>query len=48
MSVEMQSYTMLDDCDKNIKIAVEVSRLDLSSRSIKHDITPLTFLLYPR
>lgn len=48
MSEEMQSYAMLDDCDKEIKTAVGVSGLDLSSRSIKHDIIPLTFLLYPR
>lgn len=48
MSVKMQSCAMLDDCDKEIKIAARVSELDLSSRSIKHDIIPLTFLLYQR
>lgn len=46
MSVKMQSCAMLDHCDKEIKIVVRVSRLDLSSQSIKHDIKPLTFLLY--
>lgn len=48
MSVEMQSCAMLDDCDNEIKIAVGVSELHLSSWSIKHDIIPLTFLLYRR
>ncbi len=48
MSVEMQSCAMLDDCDKEIKIEARVSELDLSSRSIKHDIIPLTFLLCRR
>lgn len=48
MSVEMQSCAMLDDCDNEIKIAVGVSELHLISWSIKHDIIPLTFLLYRR
>lgn len=48
MSVEMQSCAMLDDCDKEIKIAMGVSKLDLSSRSIKHNIISLTFLLHRR
>lgn len=46
MSVEMQSCAMCDDYDKEIKIAVGGNELDLSSRRIKHDIIPLTFLLY--
>lgn len=48
MSVKMQTCAVLDDCDKEIKIARRVSELDLSCRSIKHDIIPLTFLLYQR
>lgn len=46
MSVEMQSCAMLDHSAKEIKIVVKVRQLDLSSPSIKHDLMPLTFLLY--
>lgn len=48
MSVKMQSCALFDDCDKEIKIAGRVSELDLSCGSIKHDLIPLTFLLYQR
>lgn len=48
MCVKMQSCAMLDDCDKEIKIAVRVSERDLSCRSIKHDIIPLTFSIIPQ
>lgn len=33
MSVKMQSCAMLDHCDKEIKIVVRVSQLDLSSQA---------------
>lgn len=43
MSVKMQS--LLDDCDKEIKTEVRMRELEEHK---KHDITPLTFLLYRR
>lgn len=47
MCAKIQSCDMLGGCDKEIKIAVRVRTLDLSSRSIKHDINTLDLSIIP-